>query len=110
MNEILRELRASPRVYHRVALVCDAPLEAGRAVLHTVSLNDGGALVYSDRPFNKGDQLRLANRESGQIALFRVIWRAGDEGRLHRMGITFVEPCPGYWGEAYPRDSAGRKA
>jgi hypothetical protein len=100
MSLILKELRSSRRVVRRVPLCWSAGEE--RATLHTVMINGGGALVVGPRNWERNEVIELENLHTGRSALFRVIWRAGEDAGRYRMGLAFMEEHPGFWGEDYP--------
>ena len=64
-------------------------------------VNRGGALLRSPRPCAPDSRVRIMNTETGESAVFRVVWCGESASDRYELGVALADPRPNYWGAAY---------
>ncbi len=98
------ERRRSQRVVIRVPVRLHfTPAKPGKpTTAHTVVVNDHGAMLVCERPFEAETRFELEHAHTGRRMACRVTRapRRSPEGFL--IPVEFAKPSPGFWGISFP--------
>ena len=96
--------RRSPRIVRVLAVLVGT--DAPDLPAHTRVINGQGALIMPPRPWTLETRIRMLNPKTGESGLCRVAWEGGEEAStgVYKLGLEFLHPNPGFWGDDYPAD------
>lgn len=69
---------------------------------HTLAVNANGALLLLSAPLIRGQQLRISNFSTGDVAEVVVVHIAQHQGKQSEVGVAFILPNPKFWQIAFP--------
>lgn len=64
-------------------------------------VNRGGGLLRSPVACAPDSRVQLMNTETGERALFRVVWCREYADGQHELGVALMDSKPFYWGASY---------
>lgn len=77
-----------------------SPLEE---LTHTGVVGVHGAMIWTSRKLQVGDEVELTNRFSQRTAKFRVAWVMDPQGgELWKTGVEALRPLDDFWGVRFP--------
>lgn len=92
-----KELRRSPRVVCRVAVLLRPVIQA-----HTAVISQHGAMVLSPQDWPTGTILEMKNQKTGRASKCHVVWQGGEHRPgLYKLGVEMLDSRPDFWGTDY---------
>ena len=92
----------SPRVELRVPVHVRQEGPHGREWFAVAaSVNRAGGLLRSPVGCAPASRIRIMNTETGEAALFRVVWSREYVPGRHELGVALMVSRPSYWGASY---------
>lgn len=100
----IENTRRSPRIVATIPLEIHSNSESLEVT--TAVINRHGALILSPVFWAEGTALTIHNKQTGLEVRGRVAWSGTkNPSGLHKLGVEFETPSPGFWAEQYdPRD------